>query len=200
MSTWVEEFRKVPVSADTMLKILYQIACGMEFLHSHTPPVCHRDLNPNNVLVFEIVYEKLNVKVSDFGLSRELEMDVSMTGLFALCLCRPSAGPALHPVCVPVLASGYVGSPSYIAPEVLKQSARYDLRADVYSFGILVWSLAQYLYLTHVNVQRRTTQEHLVLMRPYGGSWRGLMDCVTCGSALMLWRQRCCWQSCDRWS
>ena len=81
MSSWVDEFRKTPVSGDTMLKILYQIACGMDFLHRHSPPVCHRDLNPNNVLVFQVEYDKLLVKVSDFGLSREFENDVTMTGM-----------------------------------------------------------------------------------------------------------------------
>ena len=63
-----------------MLKILYQVACGMDFLHAHNPPVCHRDLNPNNVLVFDLEYDDLLVKVSDFGLSREMDDDVSMTG------------------------------------------------------------------------------------------------------------------------
>ena len=84
-----------------------------------------------------------------------------------VCIC---CGLGCVCVCVCVLCAGYVGSPSYIAPEVLKQAARYDLKADVYSFGVLVWSLTQYLFLTHVDVQRRTTQEHLTLMRPYGGA------------------------------
>ena len=60
---------------------------------------CHclslpRDLNPNNVLVYTLEVGKVHVRVADFGLSRELETGVTNT------------------------MTGFVGSPSYIAPEV----------------------------------------------------------------------------------
>ena len=63
-----------------------------------------RDLNTNNVLVYSIAYGTLNVRIADFGLSREMAKDTSMTG--------------------------YLGSPSYIAPEVLTDSAVYDETVD----------------------------------------------------------------------
>jgi hypothetical protein len=103
------------------------------------------DLNSNNVLVTSLDYATLNVKVSDFGLSRELERDETVTG--------------------------FVGSPSYIAPEVLSDKAEYDERVDVYSFGILLWSLLQYLHLTKDVKRPRTVMEHHDLMRPYGSAW-----------------------------
>ena len=38
-----------------------------------------RDLNVNNVLVYSLDYIRLNVKIADFGLSRELEAGVQAT-------------------------------------------------------------------------------------------------------------------------
>ena len=38
-----------------------------------------RDLNVNNVLVYSLDYIRLNVKIADFGLSRELEAGVKAT-------------------------------------------------------------------------------------------------------------------------
>ena len=56
------------------------VGCGFDGLVMGISPMSS-DLNPNNVLVYEIEYEALNVKVSDFGLSRELERNTSVTGM-----------------------------------------------------------------------------------------------------------------------
>lgn len=66
--------------ADNLLKMCFQIAAGMHFLHTRRPKIIHRDLNTNNVLVYALEYELLNVKIADFGLSKEVVKDTSMTG------------------------------------------------------------------------------------------------------------------------
>ncbi len=63
--------------------------------------------------------------------------------------------------------TGFVGSPSYIAPEVLRESARYDERADVYSFGILTWFVSQHEYMTYNPDVYSSKAEHQRLMIPY---------------------------------
>ncbi|VDI58150.1 Hypothetical predicted protein [Mytilus galloprovincialis] len=39
------------------------------------------------------------------------------------------------------ITASAVGSPIYMAPEVLKQDVCYDRKADIYSFGILLWEI-----------------------------------------------------------
>ena len=102
-----------------------------------------RDLNTNNVLVYSIAYGTLNVRIADFGLSREMAKDTSMTG--------------------------YLGSPSYIAPEVLTDSAVYDETVDVYSYGIILWALIKFLAVADLAV-RPDKATHRRMMSPYPGN------------------------------
>ncbi|GLE06502.1 hypothetical protein PINS_up015749 [Pythium insidiosum] len=91
------------------LKIALHVAHALTYLHSLQPIVLHRDLKSKNILLTE----KGDAKLTDFGVSRELE-DATMT-----------AG---------------VGSSLWMAPEVI-QGERYDEKADVYSFGVVLSEL-----------------------------------------------------------
>jgi serine/threonine protein kinase len=93
------------------ISILKEIALGMNYLHSLKPPFIHRDLKSGNVLLDE----NLTVKVSDFGLSSIKHLD--------------EHGDEIQ---------GPVGSPYYMAPEILLDKP-YDTKADVYSFSIVMW-------------------------------------------------------------
>ncbi len=48
-----------------LLGMAGDIARGMIYLHGHRPPICHRDLKPQNCLVTA----NFTVKIGDFGLS-----------------------------------------------------------------------------------------------------------------------------------
>ena len=53
------------------LKILLEIAIGMNFLHSNVPPIIHRDLKSLNILLTEKMEKPTdctNIKISDCGL------------------------------------------------------------------------------------------------------------------------------------
>lgn len=80
-------------------------AKGMLYLHSSAPPIIHRDLKTANLLVDQ----NWRVKVTDFGLSRVVDTQSTMT---------------------------HCGTVEFCAPEVLKRS-RYTIKADVYSYGKL---------------------------------------------------------------
>lgn len=83
-------------------------AKGMTYLHA--AGVLHRDLKCGNLLVDK----DWNVKVADFGLSRDNDSnDATMTAC---------------------------GTPSWAAPEVIRHQ-KYSFKADVFSFAICLWEM-----------------------------------------------------------
>mmetsp|Transcript_26104 Transcript_26104/g.41133 ORF Transcript_26104/g.41133 Transcript_26104/m.41133 type:complete len:388 (-) Transcript_26104:150-1313(-) len=99
-------------SEDEAAKIIYQILTAVSYMH--TRGVVHRDLKPENVL-YETADEDSPIKVIDFGLSREH---------------REGFEPPMSTV---------VGTPYYIAPEVLK--GRYGKSCDLWSVGVISYIL-----------------------------------------------------------
>lgn len=81
----------------------------------HGKQLVHRDIKPDNIL---ITYNGNNVKLIDFGLSDGDDY----------CLLKEPAG-----------------TRHYLAPEVLKPGHRLDLRADIYSMGVLMGEMAELL-------------------------------------------------------
>ncbi|KAK3545424.1 hypothetical protein QTP70_007403 [Hemibagrus guttatus] len=55
------------------LRILYEIALGVNFLHNMTPPLLHHDLKTQNILL-DCEY---HVKIADFGLSKWRQLSIS---------------------------------------------------------------------------------------------------------------------------
>jgi len=93
-------------------------ARGMSFLHNCG--MMHRDLKPDNLLVATLEpSEKVVVKLADFGTSREIAAK-DMSGAKKM--------------------TGGVGTPIYMAPEVLNGD-EYSASADVYSFGMVLFEL-----------------------------------------------------------
>lgn len=90
--------------------IALDIAEALVYLHSFISPIIHRDLKSRNVLMSEA----WEAKLTDFGVSRELDEDQTMTG--------------------------EIGTVSWIAPEVLR-GERYTEKADIYSFGVIMTEL-----------------------------------------------------------
>jgi len=92
-----------------ILKMMTQIAQGLNYLHLSNPKIIHRDLKTQNILVDS----SDNIQIADFGISRVI--DNTMTG--------------------------FTGTVSYMAPEVVSGQGHYSEKVDVYSYAIIAWEL-----------------------------------------------------------
>ena len=94
--------------------ILRDIAVGLCYLHQHSPPIVHRDLSANNVLLTS----SMNAKISDLGVTKILNIT-----------------PAQMTQRVSTQAPG---TPCYMPPEALVARPTYTSKIDSFSYGVLM--------------------------------------------------------------
>ncbi|XP_054457123.1 receptor-interacting serine/threonine-protein kinase 3 [Anoplopoma fimbria] len=99
-----------------VFRLAHQVALGINFLHSLSPALLHLDLKPSNVLLDSA----LNAKLTDFGLSR-----------FSQSVTRRSKKDGEE--------EG--GTTNYMPPEAFHLSYKPTKASDIYSYGILLWSI-----------------------------------------------------------
>ena len=87
--------------------VLHDVACGLKFLHSQDPPVIHRDLTANNILV----NKNMDAKITDLGLATALEAITKQRMSIAL------------------------GNLAHMPPEALQHNTMYSTKLDIFSFG-----------------------------------------------------------------
>ena len=94
--------------------ILRDVANGLNFLHSQTPAIIHRDLTATNVLLDD----KLTAKIADFGNARIVD---------------------LNPLATPQTITSHLGTALYMPPETLQYSktSEFSVKLDIFSFGHL---------------------------------------------------------------
>lgn len=118
------------------LHVAFDVCASLDYLHANQ--IIYRDLKPDNI-GFDI---RGDVKLFDFGLAKELDpsLKAGISELYEL--------------------SGNTGSLRYMAPEVAK-SEPYNLSADVYSFGLLLWQVCS-LDLPYDGMNRQDHAELVV--------------------------------------
>ena len=92
------------------LHIVKQIASALAFIHERG--IIHRDVKPANILVTG----QKEVKLSDFGIARIADSDLTIT----------------HEM---------LGSPAYMSPEAFDASKKKDQRSDIFSLGTICYEL-----------------------------------------------------------
>ncbi|KAJ8256947.1 hypothetical protein COCON_G00190990 [Conger conger] len=98
-------------------QMIHEVAMGMNFLHSMSPPHLHLNLKPANVLLDD----HLHVKISDFGFIKWEDFSSSKEFIEHLTAR---------------------GNLSYIPPETFTESSDPPgTKFDVYSFAIVIWEI-----------------------------------------------------------
>jgi len=100
-----------------------KILSSVKHLHEHG--ICHRDLKPENFL-FSDHTDDAEIKLIDFGLSKRFGPNALATH-----------DPLLGTVCMEDKMHTIVGTPYYVAPEVLMGA--YDFSCDVWSLGVILF-------------------------------------------------------------
>ena len=91
-------------------RILYDVACGLEYMHNQKTPVIHRDINTNNIMLTK----HLEGKIIDLGQAKMVDSVERQ---------RLTTAP---------------GSFVYMAPETLMSKPHYDAKVDIFSFGCVI--------------------------------------------------------------
>lgn len=104
------------------LRILYEIALGVNYLHNMNPPLLHQDLKTQNILLDG----EYHVKIADFGLSKWRYLSVSKASG-----SKPTE---------------MGGTVIYMPPEKYEPSTNHkgrrgDVKHDMYSFAIIMWEV-----------------------------------------------------------
>ena len=94
---------------DIAYSILHDVALGLHYLHSQSPPIMHRNLTARNILLTS----KMSAKICDFGSARNFDTTTR----------RLSRVPET------VL---------YMPSEACLDNPRYDTSIDVFSYGIIM--------------------------------------------------------------
>ena len=116
--TLSDKLRSGPLPLDRVLQYATQITDAVA--HAHERQVLHRDLKASNVLVTR----DDRIKVVDFGIARPLD-----------------AGGVERRTDGHTGRSCVVGTPAYMAPEVLRGEPA-DVRSDIWSIGVLLHEMA----------------------------------------------------------
>ena len=110
------------LDSTALVKIIVGIVLGMRHVHRHG--IVHRDLKLSNVLL----NEQHHPLICDFGSSRSLVAEsTTLTGAPQVTIY-------------------------YAAPELSEEDAQYDYKADVYSFGVMLYEIVTgQLAFRHLN-------------------------------------------------
>jgi len=112
---------KPGVTFSNKICILIDTAKGLSYLHSQQPPVVHRDLSPNNILLKTKDDAGLVAKIADLGVSQVIKVHSEMTR------SKLTQTP---------------GTVAFMPPEATQSDPIYGVSLDVFSFGGVILFLA----------------------------------------------------------
>ena len=110
----VENYDNIPLNVK--LSILDEVCLGLRYLHSRNPPIVHRDLTPNNILLSY----RLEAKITDLGVAKVMQTTDTKTMTKA------------------------PGTTDFMPPECLADRPVYGVPLDVFSYGgVILYTITQ---------------------------------------------------------
>ncbi|HZR98717.1 MAG TPA: protein kinase [Chloroflexota bacterium] len=94
-----------------VIPVLSQTLSALQHAHTREPPIVHRDIKPNNILMGE----RHRPLLTDFGIAKILEPSLQATRTGTI-----------------------IGTPEYMAPEQ-SQGGAVDARTDLYAMGVILF-------------------------------------------------------------
>ena len=114
LTSFVDKHEKIPVHIK--YSIVHDVSLGLCYLHNHDPPIVHRDISPNNVLLTAHHV----AKITDLGVAKVIKADSRKTMTKA------------------------PGTVDFMPPESLDDTPKYGPPMDVFSFaGIILHTFNQ---------------------------------------------------------
>ncbi|KAG2663052.1 hypothetical protein I3843_16G008600 [Carya illinoinensis] len=110
---WSNSGVRLPLSWETRVKIAQGVANGLAYLHGLEKPIIHRDIKASNVLLDS----RFEAHIADFGLARRVDEHSHVSTQVA-------------------------GTMGYMPPEYREGLTVATVKADVYSFGVLLLEIA----------------------------------------------------------
>ncbi len=108
--------REGPLGWIRVANIGIQICNGLTA--AHRQKIVHRDIKPQNCVLMEVDGNPEHVKIIDFGIARDLTAEIALT------------------------KQGYlVGTPEYLAPEIIRGDTRANESTDIYALGVTLYKL-----------------------------------------------------------
>ena len=110
----MENYGNIP--SNIKLSILDEVCLGLRYLHSRNPPIVHRDLTPNNILLSLC----LEAKITDLGVAKVMQATDTKTMTKA------------------------PGTTDFMPPEYLADRPVYGVSLDVFSYGgVILYTITQ---------------------------------------------------------
>ena len=123
LEDYLERIQPKDVPFSIRISILYDVAKGLVFLHSCSPPIIHRDLTARNILLSTTK----QARIADLGNSRIINAENLSRTL-----------------------SQTPGTALYMPPEALEFQPRYDASLDMFSYGHVSLYTLTHVFPSHL--------------------------------------------------